>query len=52
MAEREREALLARVRGLVDGVREPFEFRYRTDVSLIPRSSDRPPNGRGTSFKG
>jgi SAM-dependent methyltransferase len=32
----EREALLERVRTLATGVDEPFAFRYRTDVFVIP----------------
>jgi SAM-dependent methyltransferase len=37
MAEAERDALLRRVRALAAGVAEPFAFRYRTDVFVIPR---------------
>jgi SAM-dependent methyltransferase len=33
----ERDALLAQVRELVDGVPEPFPFSYRTEVSVLPR---------------
>jgi SAM-dependent methyltransferase len=52
MAEAERRVLLEQVRALVAGVEEPFAFPYRTEVFVIPRSSDRPSNGRGTSFQG
>ena len=48
----EREALLVRVRALADGLPEPFPFPYRTDVLVIPRSSDRVGRARGTSIKG
>jgi SAM-dependent methyltransferase len=52
MPDGDRQPLLERVRALVGDRREPFPFPYRTDVFLIPRSSDRPSNGRGTSFQG
>jgi hypothetical protein len=52
LTEDERAPLLDRVRGVIDDRREPFPFRYRTDVFVFPRSSDRPSNERGTSFKG
>jgi SAM-dependent methyltransferase len=52
LTEDERAPLLERVRGVIDDRREPFPFRYRTDVFVFPRSSDRPSNERGTSFKG
>jgi SAM-dependent methyltransferase len=48
----EREELLAQVRALADGLPEPFPFPYQTEVQVIPRSSDRGVNGRGTSIKG
>jgi SAM-dependent methyltransferase len=48
----EREELLARVRSLADGLPEPFPFPYQTEVQVIPRSSDRGGNERGTSVKG
>jgi SAM-dependent methyltransferase len=46
----DREELLVRVRALTHGVPEPFAFPYKTEVHLIPRSSDRDENGRGTSI--
>jgi SAM-dependent methyltransferase len=52
MPPAERAALLEEVRALAAGRDEPFSFPYRTDVFLIPRSSDRPSNERGTSFQG
>ena len=48
----EREALLVRVRALAEGLSEPFPFPYRTEVQVIPRSSDRAANERGTSIQG
>ena len=48
----DREELLVRVRALAHGVPEPFAFPYETEVHLIPRSSDRDENERGTSIKG
>ena len=48
----EREVLLARVRALAEGLPEPFPFPYRTEVQVIPRSSDRGANERGTSIQG
>jgi SAM-dependent methyltransferase len=48
----DREVLLVRVRALTHGVAEPFPFPYKTEVHVIPRSSDRDENGRGTSIKG
>ncbi len=33
----ERERLLARVRAAVAGLPQPFAFRYRTDVFVLPR---------------
>jgi SAM-dependent methyltransferase len=47
-----REELLGRVRSLTRGVAEPFAFPYKTEVFLIPRSSDRAENERGTAFEG
>lgn len=48
----DREELLVRVRALTHGVPEPFAFPYKTEVHLIPRSSDRDESERGTSIKG
>jgi SAM-dependent methyltransferase len=48
----EREELLVRVRALTHGLTEPFPFPYKTEVHLIPRSSDRDQEERGTSIKG
>jgi SAM-dependent methyltransferase len=48
----EREELLARVRSLTVGFDEPFPFRYRTDVYVVPRSRDQEARGRGTSIQG
>ena len=47
-AEAEREALLDRVRALTAGVEEPFAFRYRTDVFVIPRLRGVSPDRRPT----
>jgi ubiquinone/menaquinone biosynthesis C-methylase UbiE len=47
-----REELLVRVRALTHGLREPFPFPYKTEVFVIPRSSDRGDFGRGTSVEG
>jgi SAM-dependent methyltransferase len=52
MPSAERTVLLGKVRAVADGVPEPFPFPYLTEVQLIPRSSDRAENGRGTSIKG
>jgi SAM-dependent methyltransferase len=52
MPENERGRLLDEVRALADGLPEPFPFPYRTEVQVIPRSSDRGENERGTSIKG
>jgi SAM-dependent methyltransferase len=52
MPASEREELLSRVRALTRGVPEPFPFPYRSDVRLVPRSSDRAGEERGTSIKG
>ncbi|MDX6476220.1 MAG: hypothetical protein QOH95_1731 [Gaiellaceae bacterium] len=46
----EREELLVRVRALTHGVPEPFPFPYKTEVYVIPRSSDRDDFERGTSI--
>jgi SAM-dependent methyltransferase len=48
----DREQLLVRVRALAAGLEEPFPFRYRTEVHLIPRTSDRGPAEGGTSIQG
>jgi SAM-dependent methyltransferase len=48
----EREELLARVRSLTVGLEEPFPFRYRTDVYVVPRSRGQGAGGRGTSIQG
>ena len=48
----DREELLVRVRALTYGVSEPFPFPYKTEVHVIPRSSDRDENERGTSIQG
>jgi SAM-dependent methyltransferase len=48
----ERESLLERVRGVTQGVDEPFPIRYQTEVHVVPRSSDRGDLQRGTSIEG
>jgi SAM-dependent methyltransferase len=48
----DREELLVRVRALTHGIAEPFAFPYKTEVHLIPRSSDRDEKEWGTSIKG
>jgi SAM-dependent methyltransferase len=48
----DREELLVRVRALAHGVEEPFAFPYKTEVHVIPRSSDRDESERGTSIQG
>ena len=48
----ERDPLLERVRALTAGLPERFPFRYRTDVLVFPRSSDRGDAERGTSTEG
>ena len=48
----EREELLVRVRALAHGLEEPFAFPYKTEVHIVPRSSDRGPEAGGTSIKG
>jgi SAM-dependent methyltransferase len=52
MPPAEREAVLVRVRALARGLPEPFPFPYRTEVLVIPRSSDRAVHAPGTSIKG
>jgi SAM-dependent methyltransferase len=46
----DREELLVRVRALTHRLAEPFAFPYKTEVHVIPRSSDRDENERGTSI--
>jgi SAM-dependent methyltransferase len=48
----EREALLARVRGLVHGRPEPFPFPYKTEVHIVPRTRDETRKEGGTSDEG
>jgi SAM-dependent methyltransferase len=48
----ERESLLERVRGVTEGVEEPFPIRYQTEVHVVPRSGDRGDLQRGTSIEG
>jgi SAM-dependent methyltransferase len=48
----DREELLVRVRALTHGIAEPFPFPYKTEVHVIPRSSDRDEIQRGTSIQG
>ena len=48
----DREELLVRVRALTHGIAEPFAFPYKTEVHVIPRSSDRDEIQRGTSIQG
>jgi len=52
LPDRERTAVLDRVRKAAGALDEPFPFRYVTEVFLTPRSSDRPSNERGTSNQG
>jgi SAM-dependent methyltransferase len=52
LSDRERTAVLDRVKEAAGALDEPFPFRYVTEVFLIPRSSDRPSNERGTSNQG
>jgi hypothetical protein len=52
MPQGERESLLEQVRGLTRGVDEPFPIRYRTEVHVVPRTSDRDDLQRGTSIEG
>ena len=48
----DRDELLVRLRALTHGLVEPFAFRYRTEVYVFPRSSDRDDFERGTSTEG
>lgn len=48
----DREELMVRIRALTHGLAEPFAFPYKTEVYVIPRSSDRDERERGTSIKG
>jgi SAM-dependent methyltransferase len=48
----ERDALLVHVRALTHGLHEPFPFPYKTEVYVIPRSSDRDDFAGGTSNEG
>jgi SAM-dependent methyltransferase len=48
----DREELLVRIRALTHGLEEPFPFPYKTEVHVIPRSSDRGQKQRGTSIQG
>ena len=41
MSPIDREEVLVRVRALTHGVQEPFPFPYKTEVEVIPRTSDR-----------
>jgi SAM-dependent methyltransferase len=41
MSPIEREEILVRVRALTHGSEEPFPFPYKTEVEVIPRTSDR-----------
>jgi hypothetical protein len=52
LAPVDREELLGRVRSLTRGLAEPFACPYKTQVLVIPRSSDRVEKHRGTSIKG
>ncbi|MFL5954230.1 MAG: class I SAM-dependent methyltransferase [Gaiellaceae bacterium] len=52
MSALEREELLVRVRALTHGLEEPFPFPYETEVHILPRSSDRGRERRGTSIQG
>ena len=40
MSAIDREELLVRVRALTHGIEEPFSFPYKTEVSIVPRTSD------------
>jgi SAM-dependent methyltransferase len=40
MSALDREELLVRVRALTHGIEEPFAFPYKTEVHVVPRSSD------------
>lgn len=48
----DRDELLVRVRALIYGIEEPFAFPYKTEVHIVPRSSDRAAERRGTSIQG
>jgi SAM-dependent methyltransferase len=48
----DREELLVRVRALTQGLKEPFPFPYKTEVHVLPRSSDPGSEHRGTSIQG
>jgi SAM-dependent methyltransferase len=52
MSPIDREELLVRVRALAADLPEPFPFRYISEVHVIPRSSDRGHDERGTSIQG
>ena len=52
LAPVDREELLVRVRALTHDIAEPFAYPYKTEVQVIPRSSDRDEKRRGTSIKG
>jgi SAM-dependent methyltransferase len=52
MSAVDREELLVRVRALAAGLEEPFPFRYRSEVYVFPRTSDRGAGEGGTSIKG
>jgi SAM-dependent methyltransferase len=41
MSPLDREEILVRVRALTHGIEEPFAFPYKTEVEVIPRTSDR-----------
>jgi SAM-dependent methyltransferase len=41
MSPLDREELLVRVRAVTHGLEEPFPFPYKTEVEIIPRTSDR-----------
>jgi SAM-dependent methyltransferase len=44
----ERARLLGRVRAEAAGLDQPFPFRYRTEVHVLPRSSDQATSSQGT----
>jgi SAM-dependent methyltransferase len=52
LAPVDREELLVRVCALTRDIAEPFAYPYKTEVQVIPRSSDRDEKRRGTSIKG
>ena len=41
MSPVDREEILVRVRALTYGIEEPFPFPYKTEVEIVPRTSDR-----------